>query len=212
MKQPRVTQNFRDFRASLLTSDLRAIDTLKTVLPRLGLVVDVVQPLRPVEAVPGPRVVFLDADALSPAGIDEPAILPDGAPDCAIVGLVGSEAPSRLRGLVSLGAQAFLTKPVHGGSVYSALFLAVNSFNRSISMQTQIEELNQRRKGRAHILHAVTDMVLREGVGPDEAYDRLRRRAMHARQSVEAYCETLRKGRANGDEEAPPTQERRRRA
>ena len=208
MKQPRVTQNFRDFRAVIVTSDSSAAGTLQTVLPRLGLTVDATSPTLPVTLPPGPRIVFIDGDmALPPAGED-----PGMAADCAIVGLVGSEAPSRLRGLVSLGAQAFLTKPVHSGSVYSALFLAVNSFNRSMAMQARIEELMQRRKGRAHVLRAVTQMVLRDGIGPDQAYDSLRRSAMHARQSVEDFCEALRAPYCNEDEEASPPEKRRRRA
>ncbi|WP_410218842.1 ANTAR domain-containing response regulator [Paracoccus sp. (in: a-proteobacteria)] len=206
MKQPRMMQNFRDFRAAIVTSDSRTVSTLQTVLPRLGLRVDAISQTLPAELAPGPRVVFIDGDmALPPAseGLEIPV-------DCAVVGLVGSEAPSRLRGMVSLGAQAFLTKPVHSGAVFSALFLAVNSFNRIMSMQTQIEDLKQRRKGRAHVLHAVTDMVLRDGIDPDQAYDRLRRGAMHARQSVEDFCESLRGSKRKEDEEASPHEEKRR--
>lgn len=206
MKQPRVTQNFRDFRASIITSDSRTTTTLQTVLPRLGLTVDAIHETLPFEPAPGPRVVFIDGDLALPSAGEEPEM----PAECAIVGLIGSEAPSRLRGLVSLGALAFLTKPVHSGSVYSALFLAVNSFNRSMAMQAQIDDLKQRRKGRAHVLRAVTEMVLREGIGPDQAYDRLRRSAMHARQSVEDFCEALRASKYNEDEEASPTEERRR--
>ena len=208
MKQPRVTQNFRDFRASIITSDSRTTNTLQFVLPRLGLTVDAVHQTFFLEPAAGPRIVFTDGDmALPPAGEE-----PEMPTVCAVVGLVGSEAPSRLRGLVNLGAQAFLTKPVHSGSVYSALFLAVNSFNHRIAMQAQIEDLKQRRKGRAHVLHVVTEMVLRDGIDPDQAYDRLRRGAMHARQSVEDFCEALRASKSNEDEEASPTEERRRRA
>lgn len=206
MKQPRVTQNFRDFRASIITSDSRSANTLQIVLPRLGLTVDSIHQTLIFEPSDGPRVAFVDGDMALPAAGEEPDI----PADCAIVGLVGSEAPSRLRALVSIGAQAFLTKPVHSGSVYSALFLAVNSLTRSMAMQAQIEELKQRRKGRAHVLRAVTDMVLRDGIGPDQAYDRLRRSAMHARQSVEDFCEGLRASRYNEDEEASATDERRR--
>jgi hypothetical protein len=206
MKQPRVTQNFRDFRASIITSDSRTTNTLQIVLPRLGLTVDAIHQTLTFEPAPGPRVAFIDGDMALPYAGEEPEL----PADCAIVGLVGSEAPSRLRGLVSLGAQAFLTKPVHSGSVYSALFLAVNSFNRSMAMQAQIEDLKQRRKGRAHVVRAVTEMVLRDGIGPDQAYDRLRRSAMHARQSVEDFCEALRASKYNEDEEASPTEESRR--
>ena len=50
--------------------------------------------------------------------------------------------------------------------------------------------------------------------GPGRAsvlpYDRLRRNAMHARQSVEDFCEALRASKTNEDEEASPTEERRR--
>lgn len=208
MKQVRVTQNFRDFRAMIVTSDSRTASTLQTVLPRLGLTVDAISQTLPVIPATGPRIVFIDGDMALPSVGEEPGM----AVDCAIVGLVGSEAPSRLRGLVSLGAQAFLTKPVHSGSVYSALFLAVNSFNRRMAMQARIEELMQRRKGRAHVLHAVTDMVMRDGIDPDQAYDRLRRSAMHARQSVEDFCEALRAPHCNEDEEASPPEKRRRRA
>lgn len=206
MKQPRVTQNFRDFRASIITSDSRSTNTLQTVLPRLGLKVDTIRQTLPLDTEPGPRIVFIDGDMALPAAGEEPEM----RLDCAIVGLIGSEAPSRLRGLINLGAQAFLTKPVHSGSVYSALYLAVNSFNRCMAMQAEVDGLKQRRKGRAHVLHAVTQMVLRDGIGPDQAYDRLRRSAMQARQSVEDFCEALRASQYNEDEEASPTEERRR--
>ncbi len=197
MKQPRITQNFRDHHASIVTADSHSIARLQTVLPRLGLTIDVVQPTWSVAPAPGPRVIFVDGDMpLSVTGDDAtPA-------DCAVIGLVGSEAPSRLRTLIGLGAQAFLTKPIHAGSVYSALFLAVNAANRSIAMQARIDDLNQRRQDRAHVLHVVTDMVLHQGITPDEAYDRLRRHAMQTRQSVEALCAAMRMAATRGD--TPP--------
>ncbi|SMO93673.1 ANTAR domain-containing response regulator [Paracoccus laeviglucosivorans] len=213
MKQTRFVQNFRGSRALVCAAPGPSVATLTAILPKLALVPEIV----PVQ--PGQQLVLPDARTGDILLLDGDLVLPDGwtspdgtevPPPCPVVGLVGSEAPSRLRALAQLGAKSFLPKPVHGGSVYSALFLAVNEFNLTTRMQSMLDELHDRRRKRAHVLRAVVRLVQREGLDGDAAYDRLRREAMRARVSVETYCQSLHA--AGDDDEDPSTNDRRRQA
>jgi hypothetical protein len=126
-------------------------------------------------------------------------------PPAPVVGLVGIEAPSQLRQLMALGATAFLRKPVHHGSVYSALFLCVNEYQRRMSLERQLRELQHRRGKRRFVIKAVLDVMQRSGADDDAAYDLLRRESMRARQSLEDYCEAyvLRSAPAQPGEAVP---------
>lgn len=194
MKQTRLVQNFRGARALICAASCPSVATLSTMLPRLALQPEVLA-VQPGQLVTLPRVqsgdiVLLDGDMVLPECWTDAEGAEIPAP-CPVVGLVGSEAPSRLRALAQLGAKAFLPKPVHGGAIYSALFLAVNEFRLISQMQGALGELHDRRNKRAHVLRAVVDLVQTQGLDADAAYDQLRRAAMRSRQSVETYCLSL---------------------
>lgn len=212
MKPTRFVQNFRGARALICAAPGPSVATLTAILPRLALVPDLiaVQPGHQVvlPAMQSGDILLLDGDLVLPAGWTTPDGRDCAAP-CPVVGLVGSEAPSRLRALAMLGAKSFLPKPVHGGAVYSALFLAVNEFNLMGQMQSALDDLNDRRRKRAHVLRAVIRLVQTESMDADAAYDRLRREAMRARVSVETYCQSL--DAAGDDEDQDPTTSHKRR-
>jgi len=117
-------------------------------------------------------------------------------PPVPVIGLVGVEAPSRLKALVNLGATSFLRKPVHGGAVYTALFMGINQFLLRSGMQERLHTLEERRRGRRAVLRAVVLRMQESGLDEDGAYDQLRRESMCVRQSLELYCEDLLSRRA----------------
>lgn len=189
MKQMRLVQNFRGLRALICAPEGPSVGTLLNTLPKLALVPEVV-PVQSGQLVELPRagegdIVILDGDLVLPAS------WPNNDAPCPVIGLVGSEAPSRLRALVQLEALSFLSKPVHGGAIYAALFLAVNQFGRIAQIQATLDDLHERRRKRGHVLHAVVRIMRRDGLDEDAAYASLRREAMRARTSVEDLCQSL---------------------
>jgi AmiR/NasT family two-component response regulator len=117
-------------------------------------------------------------------------------PPVPVIGLVGVEAPSRLKALVNLGATSFLRKPVHGGAVYTSLFMGINQFLLRSEMQERLRDLEERRRGRRAVLHAVIQRMRESGLDEDAAYSQLRRESMRARQNLELYCEEFLSRRA----------------
>jgi AmiR/NasT family two-component response regulator len=117
-------------------------------------------------------------------------------PPVPVIGLVGVEAPSRLKALVNLGATSFLRKPVHGGAVYTSLFMGINQFLLRSEMQERLQDLEERRRGRRAVLHAVIQRMRESGLDEDAAYSQLRRESMRARQNLELYCEEFLSRRA----------------
>ncbi|MBZ9772537.1 ANTAR domain-containing response regulator [Mesorhizobium sp. CO1-1-8] len=109
----------------------------------------------------------------------------------ATIGLVGIEAPGRLRALLSCGATAFLRKPVHVSSVFTALFLGVNQFLQRGALVHQLDEHDRRRQRRRSVLKAILRVMKQNGIDDDAAYAHLRRKSMERRCSIEDYCEEL---------------------
>jgi AmiR/NasT family two-component response regulator len=107
-----------------------------------------------------------------------------------VIGLLGVEAPGRLRALMALGATAFLRKPVYGPAVYSAVFLAVNAHRERRHLRAQIAAHDRRRSGRRFVIKTVLALMQRDGCDDEQAYEVLRRAAMRERVSIESYCET----------------------
>ncbi|OWY06084.1 hypothetical protein B6V75_08325 [Thioclava sp. F1Mire-8] len=197
MKTPRIAQNFRGRRAVIFTTEGRSLGILETTLRRLGLEPDT----RPVS----PRQVFELPEDLSPESdlviIDGDLNLPQAWPDsynlspqhapCPTVGLVGTEAPSRLKAMLQLGAASFLQKPIHSGAVYSALYLGVNAFEQIDGLKASLDDMGERRRKRIYVIKAVAALMRQRGLNEDAAYDLLRKESMRARVSVEDHCEAL---------------------
>lgn len=202
MLQPRLLQNFSGFSAHLVVADRRPVEMLETTLARLGLTVAhpplvdgrAVRPATPLA--PDRDILFVDGDLDQPlAGFAEA----DGDVGVPVIGLVGVEAPSRLKALMQLGATAFLRKPVHGAAVYSALFVGTNGFLARRGLEGRVAEHERRRRGRRFVIKAVVGLMRRAGVDDEAAYAALRRESMRARQSLEDYCEALVAADAQGD-------------
>lgn len=195
MRSNRYVQNFRQRRALVLSNDVRATETIMAMVTRLGMSPEHLSShdgeLRNLldAAKPQQDVLFLDGDLnlfpeMTHNAVNEQSQVP-------VVGLVGIEAPSRLRMLMQLGATAFLSKPVHSGSIFSALYLAINTFEQKADLQLSIVELEKRRRYRRHVIKAVTVVMKSHSLDDEGAFALLRKESMRARLSLEAYCECV---------------------
>jgi AmiR/NasT family two-component response regulator len=191
---PRLVQNFSGNRAILLGLCGHSQDPVETMLVKLGISVEdlpltdeALKALLP-SLDPDRDVLFVDGDS----GIA--AIMPIAAADryslVPVIALVGVEAPSRLKALINLGVTAFIKKPVQASGVYSALFLGINQHRISRSLKEAVQEYEKRKRGRKWLVKAIISLM-RLGIDEDSAYAHLRREAMRAQKSVEAYSEQL---------------------
>jgi AmiR/NasT family two-component response regulator len=193
MRSNRYVQNFRQRRALLLSEDPRATETLLTMVTRLGMAFEPLSPARgefrtTLKAATAQRdVLFIDGDLnLFPEMAQSTE---SDLPQIPVIGLVGIEAPSRLRTLMQFGATAFLSKPIHSGAIFSALYLAINTFEQTLDLRLSIQELERRRRYRRHVIKAVTMVMKSHSLDDEGAFALLRKEAMRARLSLEAHCE-----------------------
>ncbi|MDB5526627.1 MAG: antitermination protein [Rhizobium sp.] len=193
MRPNRFVQNFSQRRALILTGDVRAADAVSSTARKLGLSVEHLSTFDSdaqlgLQSADARRdVLFIDGDMnfvpeFAMRNAAELAQVP-------VVGLVGVEAPSRLRALMQIGATAFLSKPVHSGSMFSALYLAVNEYEQRTQLRLSIEELERRRRYRRHVIKAVTMVMTSHSLDDEGAFALLRKESMRARVSLENYCE-----------------------
>ncbi|MBO0662478.1 ANTAR domain-containing protein [Jiella sp. MQZ9-1] len=190
----RYIQNFSHRNAILISDDTRLGATLSPVLGRLGLIVNensmAEAPLEwSAEDLDASRdVVLIDGDLLRMPFI--PRLKSDGlTPLVPVIGLVGMQAPSRLKTLMQLGATAFIPKPIHSGAVYSALYLAINEHARKAAQAEVIKAQEQRRHQRRFVIKAVLEVMRERGCDDEAAFAHLRNQSMHARVSIETYCQ-----------------------
>ncbi len=115
----RLLQNFKGGRAIVVTRRGGWESTLETTLAKLGVSTEYPEIIDgraqiDVAGLQADRdILFVDGDLEGAVAIEvNPA---SRLPPVPVIGLVGVEAPSRLKALVNLGATSFLRKPVHGG-------------------------------------------------------------------------------------------------
>ena len=190
----RIIQNFYGRKAFLITTEGGSADVLSRTLNKFGLATEY------------PSIVDGQVNLVAEAlHADRDVLFVDGDLNCSIsfgaeqrrcspvpvIGVVGAEAPGRLKALINLGATAFIRKPIHGGAVYTAVFVGLNQFLQRRDLEAQIEEHQDRRKRRRVVVKAIIHLMQRDGVDDDEAYSVLRKESMRARRSLEDHCELL---------------------
>jgi AmiR/NasT family two-component response regulator len=195
----RLLQNFKGGRALIVTRRCGWEGTLETTLAKLGVsseypaVVDGRAQIDVASLQAERDILFVDGDL---EGVVATEVNPAShLPPAPVIGLVGVEAPGRLKALVNLGATSFLRKPVHGGAVYASLFMGINQFLLRHEMYERLRDLEDRRRGRRALVRAII-LLMQNGLDEDSAYSQLRRESMRARQSLELYCEDLLNRRA----------------
>lgn len=205
MTPMRLIQNFRGLRATVISPAMP--EALQAGLGRLGLLVahwpDAGGSFEP-DLRAERDVLIIDGDpGISPGLMAQLTTRKQAVP---VIGMVGTEAPSRLRMLMEAGATAFLRKPVHGGDLYSSLFLGINAHRRRHGAEERLAEHERRRRGRRAVVKAILQMMNREALDDDAAYEVLRRAAMRARVGVEDFCEAwLRETNGTAGPAAPQT-------
>lgn len=126
-------------------------------------------------------IVDIDRDPVADTGPAEAERL-CGAP---VVALVGTETPSRLRGMLDHDPAAFLVKPLRSTGLYTALVLALHTGQRRRDAKGRIAHLEDRIRSRRLVVGAVIGMMNRHAMSEAEAFAFLRRRAMTRRMTIE---------------------------
>jgi AmiR/NasT family two-component response regulator len=196
----RLLQNFKGGRALIVAARGGRETTLEATLAKLGVSSEYPEIIGgraqiDIASLQVERdILFVDGDLEGALAIEvNPA---SRLPPVPVIGLVGVEAPSRLKALVNLGATSFLRKPVHGGAVYTSLFMGINQFLLRSETFARLQDLEMRRRGRRAVIRAVILLMQRNGLDEEGAYSQLRRESMRARQNLELYCEEFLSRRA----------------
>jgi AmiR/NasT family two-component response regulator len=189
MTAPRMVQNFRHSRGILWADKTFDEETLERTLLKLGVALTKVDDVRALSFDQSRDIIFVDGDQ----PFDAAALVSTGTmiPPAPTIGIVGVEAPSRLKLLAEVGVTAFLRKPVHASAIYSALFLGVNNHRRMRAMEERLAEQDRRRHGRRFIIKAVVTLVQQHGLTDDEAFAALRRESMRQRIALEDFCAAI---------------------
>jgi AmiR/NasT family two-component response regulator len=170
----------RGRRALMVMRDEREIAIVRRQLNRLGMTISVHDPAEapPAEIV---DVVVIDADAI-PIKSDLAAMWKAGAP---ILGLIGTETPSRLKWLLDLQPASFLIKPLRSAGLYTALVVAFDSAQRRVDEAAHIERLEDRIRSRRVVFAAVLQVMRGHGLSESDAFALVRQTAMRHRTTIE---------------------------
>ena len=196
----RLLQNFKGGRALVVTGRCGWEATLETTLAKLGVSTEYPEIVGGRAQIdvgslqPERDILFIDGDIEGAVAIEVNSA--SRLPPVPVIGLVGVEAPSRLKALVHLGATSFLRKPVHGGAVYASLFMGINQFLLRSEMYARLQDLEVRRRGRRSVIRAIILVMQQNGCDEESAYSQLRRESMRVRQNLELYCEEFLSRRA----------------
>jgi AmiR/NasT family two-component response regulator len=126
-------------------------------------------------------VIIVDADVL-------PDHMPSGGVGRAgipVIALVGTETPSRLKGLLELEPASFLVKPLRSAGLYSALVLAFDRAEKTMETARRIERLEARVRARRVVLAALLQIMRRHDLSEPDAFAWIRRKAMEHRTTIE---------------------------
>lgn len=167
-------------RAAVLHRPHPTVDALSRQLEAIGLEVAAHWPELGPDALAA-DYTFFDADM----GHDGQFPWSPGSAPMPMIALIGSEAPGRIEWALSHGADAQMLKPIGDGGAYGALLIARHAFAARRSLADEIAGLRRRLDERRTVVRAVILLAAR-GLGEDEAYADLRRRAMAARETIEA--------------------------
>lgn len=189
MKSMPYIQNFNGRRALIICDDSNATTRLDTSLMRMGICTEYVQVqhnhicLSEYQLCSDRDLLFLDGDLNTSISI--PSIEGTHVPMIPVVGMVGIEAPSRLSRLLAHGATAFIKKPIHVGSVFFNLFIAINNHQQSVRLSVDINKHKVRHSMRRYVFKAILLIMEHQGIDDESAYEWLRRKSMDAQTPLE---------------------------
>jgi AmiR/NasT family two-component response regulator len=171
---------FRGRRVLLLHKDDRDRQTLEAQLNRLGMLVecrDVAQ-RQDWDLI---DVCFFDADSAKrftfPWARNEP--------DIALIAMIGSETPERIKWCLASGVSSFLVKPVRSSGTYLALMQVEHRFAERQRINAEMNEMRERVKSRRIVFKALLRIMQAFNLDEDQAFEKLRRVSMHQQVSIE---------------------------
>jgi AmiR/NasT family two-component response regulator len=173
--------SLRGRRALALVRDERELSVLRRQLGRLGMMIAECDPDEATAPNDPFDVIIVDADVL-PARMPSCGVRRSGIP---VIALVGTETPSRLKGLLELEPASFLVKPLRSAGLYSALVLAFDRAEKSMETARRIERLEARVRARRVVLAALLQVMRRHDLSEPDAFAWIRRTAMEHRTTIE---------------------------
>jgi AmiR/NasT family two-component response regulator len=173
--------SLRGRRALALVRDERELSVLRRQLGRLGMTIAERDPGEATAPTDAFDVIIVDADVL-PAHMPSSGVGRSGIP---VIALVGTETPSRLKGLLELEPASFLVKPLRSAGLYSALVLAFDRAEKTRETARRIERLEARVRARRVVLAALLQVMRRHDLSEPDAFAWIRRTAMEHRTTIE---------------------------
>lgn len=157
-------------------------DDLIQQLNRIGCVVEALWPFP--DALPeGTDVVFVGVNESVPSSLNKLfAMRPYHRPT--LIGLVSYENPSVLGGLLELGVQAVLSKPLRASGVLSSLLIARHAWLQRIESLKAEEKLRLKLEQVNTVTQAKFILMRHHGINEKEAYKIIRSHAMARRTST----------------------------
>jgi two-component system, response regulator PdtaR len=132
-------------------------------------------------------VVLIDDDHLPIAGVEN-CPLPEG---CAVIVLLGTETPSRLKLVLDLDPASFLVKPLRSAGIYAAVVMAFERVARTNELKQQLSKMDARMRARRVVLAALVQIMHAQGLPEPAAFALLRRMAMEQRKTIEQLAAEL---------------------
>ena len=171
----------RGRRALALVREERELSVLRRQLDRLGMTIAQRDPDDPGASRDPIDVVFVDTDIL-PARLGLTGV---AGPCVPVIALVGTETPSRLKGLLELEPACFLVKPLRSAGLYSALVFAFDAMEKRIEAARRTKRLEERVRGRRVVTAALLQVMRRHDLSEPDAFAAIRHAAMKRRTTIE---------------------------
>lgn len=171
--------SLRGRKALAAIKDERDASVVRRQFGRLGVELFTWTPDQPVPA--DTAVILIDDDFL-PLAAPAAGLVPDG---CAVIALLGTETPSRLKLVLELDPASFLVKPLRSAGIYAALVMAFERIERTAALQQQLAKMDARLRSRRLVLTAVLQVMQTQGVAEPAAFGLIRRAAMEQRRTIE---------------------------
>lgn len=115
----------------------------------------------------------------------------DARDSVARIAIIAFETPEILSRLQSLNAHGVISKPIRLFGVLAAITTAVNLAGHEARLKQRIRSLDETLKSRRRIEKAVDTLTASRQISEDEAYRRLREKAMNSKVTVASIADAI---------------------
>ncbi|MBI5128436.1 MAG: ANTAR domain-containing protein [Rhodopseudomonas palustris] len=177
--------SLRGRKAVLAIKDERDASIVRRQFDRLGIEIASWAPGEPLDR---PVDLILIDDDFLPVAEAAAFAVPEG---CAVIVLLGTETPSRLKLVLDLDPSSFLVKPLRSAGIYAAVVMAFERIARTADMKQQLAKMEARLRARRVVLAALVQLMHAQGLPEPAAFALLRRMAMEQRKTIEQLAAEL---------------------